>query len=294
MNLVNEQHAVAGGLNLVNDLLEPLLKFAPVLGAGNQRAHIQRHQPLALQSIGNIAGGNLLRHRFHYGGLAHAGLAHQHRVVLGAPAQNLGDPFDFRAASDDRIQLAAQRRVGQINAQLVQHRRAGTRAGAAAPAAARIAQNAVRFRPHLLQVDPQALQNARGHPFPFPQQANEQMLGADVGMVHPPGLVNRQLHHLLGAWRQPDFALGRPFSPPDDELHGRAHLGQVNAQPVQDSSGHALGLPHQPQQNMLGADVVVVEPLRFVLGEGQNPPRPFRKLLESAAHGSLLRLVSGR
>ena len=141
---------------------------------------------------------------------------------------------------------------------------------------------------NLLEVDAQAFEDAGGDAFAFPQQADEQVLSADVGMVHTAGFVNGQLDDLLGTGGKPDFALGRTLTAPDDELDGRAYLGQVNAQAGQHSSGYALGLPYQPKQDVLGADVVVVEPLRFFLGQGKNPACPFGKLLEPAAHETLL------
>ena len=47
--------------------------------------------------------------------LPDAGLADQHRIVLGAAAQDLHDAADFLVAADDRIELAAARLFGQID-----------------------------------------------------------------------------------------------------------------------------------------------------------------------------------
>ena len=43
---------------------------------------------------------------FDDGGFAHAGLADQHRVVLGAATQDLDHSADLLVAADDRIQFA--------------------------------------------------------------------------------------------------------------------------------------------------------------------------------------------
>src|SRR5204862_4215502 len=40
------------------------------------------------------------------GGLADAGLAHEHGVVLRASREDLHDPLDLRLTTDDRIELA--------------------------------------------------------------------------------------------------------------------------------------------------------------------------------------------
>ena len=43
----------------------------------------------------------------------------------------------------------------------------------------------------------------------------------------------------------------------------------------QDFGGYAFGFPYQSKQDVLGPDVVVVEPLGFFLRVGQNATRPF-------------------
>ena len=50
------------------------------------------------------------------GGLADAGLADEHRVVLRAARQHLDHAADLLVAADDRIELAAARELGQIAA----------------------------------------------------------------------------------------------------------------------------------------------------------------------------------
>src|SRR5207342_1463303 len=45
--------------------------------------------------------------------------------------------------------------------------------------------------------------------------------------------------------------------------------------------GHTLTLAHQAKEQVLGADVVVVEPLRLVLSQGQDLARAIRELVEA-------------
>ena len=68
--------------------------------------------------------------------LPDAGLADQHRVVLGAPGQHLHDPLDFLLPADHRVELALTRALGQVAAELVEHQRGGRRRSDGAPAAA--------------------------------------------------------------------------------------------------------------------------------------------------------------
>ena len=93
VQLVDEQDDLALALlDLLDDALEPLLELAPVLGARHQGAHVQGHEAHALEVLGHVALGDALGQALHDGGLAHARLADQHRVVLGAPAQHLHAP----------------------------------------------------------------------------------------------------------------------------------------------------------------------------------------------------------
>ena len=91
--------------------LQPLLELAAEFGARDQRAHVQRHQPLVAQAFGHIAIDDAQRQAFGDGGLAHAGLADQHRIVLGAAGQHLDGAADFLVAADHRIELAVARQL---------------------------------------------------------------------------------------------------------------------------------------------------------------------------------------
>ena len=62
------------------------LDLAAILGAGHDERKIQREDALVGQEGRHIAFRDALREAFHDGGLAHARLADQHRVVLGAAA----------------------------------------------------------------------------------------------------------------------------------------------------------------------------------------------------------------
>ena len=68
---------------------------------------------MPLRLLRHVALGDALGQAFHDGGLAHAGLADEHRVVLGAPAQHLQHPADLLVPADDRVQLA-RRRPGPV------------------------------------------------------------------------------------------------------------------------------------------------------------------------------------
>ena len=94
--------------------LQPLLELAAIFRAGDQRAHVERHQLLVLQRFRHVAIDDAQRQPFGDRRLADAGLADQHRIVLGAARQHLDGAADFVVAADHRIELAGARIGGQV------------------------------------------------------------------------------------------------------------------------------------------------------------------------------------
>ena len=124
VQLVDEEDA-AGLLDLADDLLQPLFELAAVLGARDQRADIERDEPLVLQLLRHVAADDPLRQPLDDGRLADAGFADQRRIVLGAPGEDLHHPVDLGRPPDERTELASARRLGEIEAERVHVRRLG-------------------------------------------------------------------------------------------------------------------------------------------------------------------------
>ncbi len=115
VDLVDEENDLALGLrHLLDDGLEPVLELAAVLGARDERAHVERHDGLGLQPLGHIALHDADREPFGDGRLAHAGLADEHRVVLGPAREDLEHAPDLVVAPDHRIDLALAGRLVQV------------------------------------------------------------------------------------------------------------------------------------------------------------------------------------
>ena len=71
MDLVDEEDDAARRLlHLVHHRLEPLLKLAAQLRAGDERAHVERVHLPALQRLGHVARSDALREPLRDGGLA--------------------------------------------------------------------------------------------------------------------------------------------------------------------------------------------------------------------------------
>ncbi len=91
VQLVDEQDDLAlGVLDLLQDGLEALLELAPELGAGDERAQVERDDALVLEALGHVAADDPLGEALGDGGLADAGLADQDRVVLRPPRRGPG------------------------------------------------------------------------------------------------------------------------------------------------------------------------------------------------------------
>src|SRR5512132_2445274 len=105
----------------------------------------------------------------------------------------------------------------------------------------------------------------------FTHEAEEEVLGAHVAVTELARFIDRELDDLLRAWAQRNLTRReRGVAPADDLLDARAQVGQGDAERVQGLRGYAFALTRQAQQEMLGADVVVVEADRLVLREGEH------------------------
>jgi len=117
MNLVDEKNDVAFRiLDLLKDRFQAFLKFAPVLGARDKRAHIKGEYGLVLQALGHVAPHYSLGQALRDGGFAHAGLADKNGVVLGLAREYADDVSYLGIAADDRIQLVVSGPLHQVGA----------------------------------------------------------------------------------------------------------------------------------------------------------------------------------
>jgi hypothetical protein len=86
-------------------------------------------------------------------------------------------------------------------------------------------------------------------------------------VVEPPRFLDGELDYLLRTGGETNLTADRLFAPADDELNGGAYLAKLDAKVVEDLGGDAITLPDKAQEQVLGAYVVVVESLRFLLGK---------------------------
>ena len=97
-----------------DDRLEALLEVAAEARAGEQRAGVEREDLRVLQQLRHVVVEQPRGEAFGHRGLADAGLADEHRVVLAAPAEHFDRALQLRGAADERIELALARALGQV------------------------------------------------------------------------------------------------------------------------------------------------------------------------------------
>lgn len=202
VQLVDEQdRRVRGGADLVDDVLEPFLELAAVLGARHQAGEVQGDHPLVLEGAGDVPGHDALGDSLHDRGLADAGLTDQHGVVLGAPRENLHGLLDLLGPADHGIEFPGLRLLGQVASVLVERRGVARSARRGAVGPCRV----VRLAPQFAGVRAVGTEQLGRTGLLGVQQRAEDVLGPDVG---DPGrlrtLVGMQ-QYALGGRRQPRF-----------------------------------------------------------------------------------------
>ena len=297
VDLVDEQDDVSARTDLFEDLLEALLEVAPVARAGDERAEIERVELLVLEGVGDVVDRDLLGEALDDRGLADAGLADEHRVVLRAPAQHLHHALELAPAPDDRVELLLAGELGEVAAELVEHERAlarrlGRRARRAAGArrAARLLATGLRSAvagqelDHLLahprQIGSELHEHLGRDALALADEAEEDVLGADVVVAELKGLAEGELQHLLRPGREGDVARrGRPALA-DDLFDLVPHRLQRNAERFECLGRDALTLVDEAEEDVLGADVVVVEQARFFLRQHHDSSSPVSEAFE--------------
>ena len=230
------------------------------------------------ERLGHLAADDVGGEALDDGGLADAGLADEHRVVLGAARQHLHDALDLLLAPDHRVELLVARELREVATELVEHQRAALRGlggGAAALGRAFLragvaGQELDDLLADARQVGAELDEHLRGDALAFADEPEEDVLGADVVVSELQRLAQRELEDLLGAGREGDVTRRRGAAVTDDLLDLRAHGLERDAERLERLGGDALALVDQAEQDVLGPDVVVVEQARFFLRQDDH------------------------
>jgi hypothetical protein len=274
VQLVDEQDDVAAGLDFLQHLLQALFEVTAVPAARHERAEIKRVELLVGQRLGDDAGNDVLGKALDDRGLADAGLADQHGIVLRATTQHLHDALDFLRATDDRVEFLLARELGEVAPELIEHQRTRRRClarrttrnrGGGFLAAGVATQKLNDLLAHTRQIRAEFHEDLGGDALTLANQAEEDVLGADVIVAELQRLAERQLKHLLRAGREGDVAGRRAAAVANDLFDLGAHGLQRDTEGFQRLRRDTLTLVDQTQEDVFGADVVVVQQARFFL-----------------------------
>src|SRR6185503_4126921 len=254
----------------------------------DERREIEAVDLLALQDVGHLVRRDALREAFDDGGLADAGLADQHRVVLRAAREDLHDPLDLGLPADVGVELPLARELGEVAPELVEQLRAlallaGALTGGAALTAAGAGEHADDLVADLLGVGVEIEQDARGDALVLAHEPEQDVLGADVVVAKGQRLPQRELQHLLRARRERDLAGRDLVALADDSRDLRPHFLHRDVERLEYPRREALFLAEQPEQDVLGADVVVLERPGLVLREDDDLASPFSEAFEQSS-----------
>ena len=297
VELVDEQDDVAALGDLLHHLLQALLELAAVLRARDERGEVERVDLLVLQELGHLVRRDARSEALDDGGLADARLADQHRVVLLAAREDLHHALDLGLAADDRVELALGRLLRQVAAELVEELRVlrllalGGAARLARLPATGAGEHADDLVADLLRVGVEVEQDPGGDALVLADEPEQDVLGADVVVAERERLAQRELEHLLRARRERDLAGRDLVALADDAGDLRAHLFHGDVQLLEHARGEALLLAQQPEQDVLGADVVVLQSACLVLGKDDDLSGPFCEALEHSCLDPPFRVI---
>ena len=106
------------------------------------------------------------------------------------------------------------------------------------------------------------------------------MPGADVVVAEAQGLTQGQLEDLLGAGGEGNLPGGDLLAGAHDQDNPSADALDGDIEALEHPCRKALLPAEQPEQDVLGADVVVLESSRLLLGENNHLAGPFCESLE--------------
>ena len=204
VHLIDKQDDVVGLGGLLDHVLEALLKLTAILGARDKTRQVERPDILVHEVLGHVASSNLLRQALDDSRLAHAGIAQDKRIVLGAARKDLHHALDFLFAANHGIELAVARLLREVGGELLERVGAaplllrGIRAAKERQARTGTTSTGAGERTLLVLVlggefldslfdgggrHTQAHEDVHGHAVALFDDADQQVLGRHVGLV---------------------------------------------------------------------------------------------------------------
>ena len=238
---------------------------------------------MTAQALGHVALDDTEGQAFHDGRLAHPGLTDEHGVVLGTTGQDAHHTADLGITADDRVHLALTGGFHQVTGVLAQglHRVFGVGAGHPRTAAQALHGLAEAGTADVVFLEDLAQRRA-GRVL---GQRGEQMVHADVFVLHAPGFVFGVAQH-LGQTLGDGDAVGVHAAAGDGGtlaqffLHGYGQSGGLHAHLIQDAGHDALFLTDQGQRQMLAVDILMAHAHGDALRLGHGLAGFFREFVD--------------
>ena len=281
VHLVDKQNDVVGFGRLLDHVLEALLKLTAILGTRDKTRQIERPDILVHKILGHIASSNLLRQALDDSRLAHAGIAQDKRIVLGAARKDLHHALDFLFAANHGIELAVARLLREVGGELLERVGAaplllrGIRAAKERQARTGTTSASASERTLLVLIlgselfdglfngsrrHTQAHEDVHGHAVALFDDADQQVLGRHVGLVVFTRHAEGTLHHANDERRKGELGrlglltgLGNRGLDLFESIHD-VIVGDVER--TQCLGGNALVLLSEREQQVLGTHLI--------------------------------------
>ena len=120
MDFIDEEYGARLLLEFVEEHLEALLEVSTVLRAGQQGAQVEQVHDAVSDHLRHIGIHDALRQTLGDGGLAHARLADQERIVLAAATEDLDDALQFVFPTHQGIDGTCAGKIVQVAGESLQ------------------------------------------------------------------------------------------------------------------------------------------------------------------------------
>src|SRR5439155_6780912 len=133
---------------------------------------------------------------------------------------------------------------------------------------------------NLVRIRVEVEQDASGNALVLAYEAEQDVFGADVVVAQRERFAQRELQHFLRARCERNLSGRDLVALADDACNLSANLLDGDVERLEHSGGEPFLLAQEAEQDVLGADVVVLERPSLVLGENDDLPGPFGEAFE--------------
>src|SRR5579883_2646173 len=99
-------------------------------------------------------------------------------------------------------------------------------------------------------------------------------------MIQTTSFINSKLNHLFGSRGQTNLAKDDAVTTANNKFDGATNLVQLNAEIAKYFGRNTLALAYKTEQEVLRANIIVLEALRFLLSETQDFSGTLCKLIK--------------